>query len=243
MLTPTRWETVYPRVCGGSPHVQNLLNRVYPRVCGGTANCDPGQRQGCSGSIPACAGEPPQGRAAGQPFTGLSPRVRGNQRRPASQDSSWSIPACAGEPPRVCGDDGPSIPACAGDHISVLGGLSPRVRGNRTGGTPVKVFDTGLSPRVRGNRRHPQPAHRAYPVYPRVCGGTAGGTPVKVFDTGLSPRVRGNRRHPQPAHRAYPVYPRVCGGTPHRESTIPSITGSIPACAGEPPTIPPIKDW
>ena len=51
-------------------------------------------------------------------------------------------------------------------------------------------------------------------VYPRVCGGTAPPSRVAVNAKGLSPRVRGNRESVSQARRE---------------------TGSIPACAGEPP--------
>ena len=50
-------------------------------------------------------------------------------------------------------------------------------------------------------------------VYPRVCGGTSPVWTVGVNDVGLSPRVRGNRWE----------MPRTL-----------SMSGSIPACAGEP---------
>ena len=52
-------------------------------------------------------------------------------------------------------------------------------------------------------------------VYPRVCGGTSSGLAPEMYPTGLSPRVRGN-----PACFCLPANP----------------AGSIPACAGEPPT-------
>ena len=112
---------VYPRVCGGT---QALLSKpppvtVYPRVCGGTRRFLNGSRfviglsprvrgnrytnmacSGGNGSIPACAGEPPQGPRARRQLRvyprvcggtslglstlarilGLSPRVRGNRR-------------------------------------------------------------------------------------------------------------------------------------------------------------------
>ena len=112
-----------------------------------------------NGSIPACAGEPPNGRAAASDRKvyprvcggtvratptlcrrqGLSPRVRGNRlfHHPGGRHRG-SIPACAGEPrvirkaladagvyPRVCGGTE------KGEILAVLiGGLSPRVRGN-----------------------------------------------------------------------------------------------------------------
>ena len=155
---------VYPRVCGGtifcagSPSGRRGLS---PRVRGNPVVCPPAQES--VGSIPACAGEPgcaalgparlkvyPRvcgGTFAGAGTTaiaaGLSPRVRGNPPQVShSTASRGSIPACAGEPhllaprlqalpvyPRVCGgtivwDKGGPGP----------GGLSPRVRGNRSAG-------------------------------------------------------------------------------------------------------------
>ena len=122
----------------GRPACSPMSARVYPRVCGGTSGgvgrkgCTYGlsprvrgnpvateRENGCSGSIPACAGEPSRcaaldfsiwvyPRVCGgticchrhSPFSeGLSPRVRGNQfgfRVVAS--GGGSIPACAGEP-------------------------------------------------------------------------------------------------------------------------------------------------
>ena len=53
-------------------------------------------------------------------------------------------------------------------------------------------------------------------VYPRVCGGTLDGVAVTSPAIGLSPRVRGN-----PTFKGAGVI----------------IAGSIPACAGEPPSI------
>ena len=109
---------------------------VYPRACGGTPCQSPGV-QSRQGSIPARAGEPPPlglwfsagwvyPRACGGTASvvalssmsrGLSPRVRGNRRRPVFLCvCRRSIPARAGEPqtgvqmtgagrvyPRACG--------------------------------------------------------------------------------------------------------------------------------------------
>ena len=113
-----------------------------------------------------------------------------------------------------------------------MGGLSPRVRGNRV--------DPG------GGRPHRWsiPARAGEPlacwwrllltsVYPRACGGTGPNRREANPFWGLSPRVRGNRwygAHRQPAYRSIParagepwpvvgsccalrVYPRACGGT------------------------------
>ena len=129
---------VYPRVCGGTIARWRFLawlRGLSPRVRG-----NPGTVVDCRGdgrSIPACAGEPHrnlprlpaltvyprvcggtarEGTGTGT-ARGLSPRVRGNQRRLAYDVVLvGSIPACAGEPqqqpqyqrqpevyPRVCG--------------------------------------------------------------------------------------------------------------------------------------------
>ena len=122
---------------------------------------------------------------------------------------------------------------------STLGGpsgLSPRVRGNHV------PHSTALSPRAR--------------VYPRVCGGTNSAPSSLSMWIGLSPRVRGNPCESNWRTSPRTVYPRVCGGTPHGgqrdqpagglsprvrgnhgiSSIRRSISGSIPACAGEPAT-------
>ena len=183
------------------------------------------------GSIPACAGEP-RGRprfphptgvyprvcggtcSSSQPRTtssGLSPRVRGNPS-PGARGAAFprSIPACAGEPIRaaVCG-------SCARVYPRVCGGTPPK--------PSVRLPSLGLSPRVRGNRGggiapvrlRRRLRLRRLEVYPRVCGGTQGGHGLGAAGQGLSPRVRGNRRYiPEGA----------------------KMDGSIPACAGEPPS-------
>ena len=109
----------------------------------------------------------------------------------------------------------------------------PRVCGgtSRRGCRPIRGW--GLSPRVRGNRRPAAaPGHRGgsipacageplgcydvgqrQGVYPRVCGGTIAFDPPAASPLGLSPRVRGNRG---------------------RNGKSRQLSGSIPACAGEP---------
>ena len=158
----TRAPRVYPRVCGGTPagwyskgSNEGLSPRVRgnpqaspfqmsspglsPRVRGNLRSS--GHARRCLGSIPACAGNPPDGGSrptlnlsipacAGEPRyhrsrspvgMGLSPRVRGNLRRVMKRRARRrSIPACAGEPRREGG-------------FGKVGGLSPRVRGNRSG--------------------------------------------------------------------------------------------------------------
>ena len=192
---------VYPRVCGGTipilvPHL--LQKGLSPRVRGNRALYD--QYNADTGSIPACAGEPlyphlrgsaqrvyPRvcggTRADGNDFNvteGLSPRVRGNRKRPNTLVlGNGSIPACAGEPssmfrsasvklvyPRVCGgtESGPFF-------APPNEGLSPRVRGNRPacrrGETTI-----GSIPACAGEPYLLKFRRGLFKVYPRVCGGT-----------------------------------------------------------------------
>ncbi len=194
----SRW--VYPRVCGGILHADLVGFRrrgLSPRVRG--------NRWGVMisrilpGSIPACAGESlasdfvasvsqvyPRvcggigfGLLVGGWVGGLSPRVRGNPKDPASLVVNIrSIPACAGESggrppvkaplavyPRVCGGIGQHAPRRDSEC-----GLSPRVRGNRQGRVAA----------IRCRRSIPACAGESPPlgtvgvgtrVYPRVCGG------------------------------------------------------------------------
>ena len=222
-------------------HISGSYNGLSPRVRGNPP--PPRPDGGKERSIPACAGEPYERagcrRAAlvyprvcgGTPCPassnewpqGLSPRVRGNPatigRAPTS---ARSIPACAGEP-------------CMSPPSRLSGQVYPRV----CGGTIARLRSTsascGLSPRVRGNpgvddrpacgvRSIPacageppsQVSRRACPkVYPRVCGGTLSHKNWMSHSWGLSPRVRGNRQ-----------LQRVGADE----------LGSIPACAGEPPS-------
>ena len=253
---------VYPRVCGGTLPARDVIAQVTglsPRVRGNRGRPRAGRSDG--GSIPACAGEPlsttcltdslrvyPRvcggttaviGERPSSP--GLSPRVRGNQRRRLRRGShGGSIPACAGEPstwwasaarswvyPRVCGGTTRSMSRSVSDK-----GLSPRVRGN-----PEFAADAGPGggsiPACAGEPTSEPGSMRAARVYPRVCGGTKSRRAHSASHSGLSPRVRGNRalsrrqRGPQgsiPACAGEPagagllhsydrVYPRVCGGT------------------------------
>ena len=234
----------YPRVCGGTGNMQSGTCRdtgLSPRVRG-----NPGRFQtsrGFLGSIPACAGEPQRSRAAATgarvyprvcggtrptpsrqpPASGLSPRVRGNRIASAiSRLSMGSIPACAGEPqpryhcclpqgvyPRVCGGTR-GTSAQGGARL----GLSPRVRGNR-GPSIFPSMKFGSIPACAGEPVSHHLRRRSLRVYPRVCGGTARASASALVNWGLSPRVRGNPSM------------RCCWPTSH---------GSIPACAGEPPT-------
>ena len=121
---------VYPRGCGGTDPMRDSFCRrcaVYPRGCGGTFAASTAQNVA----------------------TGLSPRVRGNHRRPAERPvDGGSIPAGAGEPMRRGSTERPTTVyprGCGGTSYSVS-----QIQPTR-----------GLSPRVRGNRcEPPAPAHR-----------------------------------------------------------------------------------
>ena len=188
--------------CAGDPHrvvSSGRVQRVYPRVCGGTFELVLHPRLA----------------------EGLSPRVRGNPAQARSENRvPRSIPACAGEPPcplrqhglcavypRVCG--GTPEPC---KPITTNRGLSPRVRGNPSGGAAPYML-VGSIPACAGE---PDPflfVLVVVPVYPRVCGGTLKRLCFLIGESGLSPRVRGN--HMDEINQV--TNPR-----------------SIPACAGEP---------
>ena len=153
---------VYPRVCGGTFHVQlrfNVKKGLSPRVRGN--RLDKLRNDKRLRSIPACAGEPDRldtnrgldkvyprvcgGTAGGMMmddgYPGLSPRVRGN--RPhlhRTLSGAGSIPACAGEP---MAEPGPKARPW----------VYPRVCGGTAKMNLSPAARLGLSPRVRGNHR------------------------------------------------------------------------------------------
>ena len=171
--------TVYPRVCGGTNDKPNRFayaRGLSPRVRGNLhSDVRPAGRDR---SIPACAGEPD--RSSGSTLyskvyprvcggtvlsnvprpgnLGLSPRVRGNRRRPLrySRDRR-SIPACAGEP--VVGD--------ADDRIVKV---YPRVCGGTRSPASRCRRRIGLSPRVRGNHHQHRAAGRRPGSIPACAG-------------------------------------------------------------------------
>ena len=238
---------VYPRVCGGTPAGLSRgipAKGLSPRVRGNRMTLYISRQS--PGSIPACAGEPGSGpyisprpavypRVCGgtnaglddvQDVGGLSPRVRGNLApQYAYVRSRGSIPACAGEPgncrklvdavtvyPRVCG--GTSEVSLVSQQNA---GLSPRVRGNPyIPCKPARLL--GSIPACAGEPFSLKCRRLAGPVYPRVCGGTRTTWSCWMMCGGLSPHVRGNR----------PVSSSLLAWEP-----------SIPACAGEPPPLPP----
>ena len=93
-------------------------------------------------------------------------------------------------------------------------GLSPRVRGNLEVELRVKTL-SGSIPACAGEPSAAGWGCRSLEVYPRVCGGTPPEMTPQMEMQGLSPRVRGN-----------PAGNDAANGN----------AGSIPACAGEPPS-------
>ncbi len=191
----------YPRACGATARATGQTSRargLSPRVRGNqlhrSTDHDP------SGPIPARAGQPASKRgrctasrayprACGAtfdsgtqflPFTGLSPRVRGNRlHNDHVVLQVGPIPARAGQP----GLEG--IPG-SGKRAY------PRACGATAVFTLLNILMVGLSPRVRGNpdfltmqnlRAGPIPARAGQPyqggiqgvfdgAYPRACGAT-----------------------------------------------------------------------
>ncbi len=248
---PPIWRTMaYPRGRGGTeahlPRVRHV-GGLSPRARGnpkGERAAAPRPRP-----IPAGAGEPregapscryrrayPRGRGGTYPMTdfglgerGLSPRARGNQRHCLPKlKTGGPIPAGAGEPCRAARPCGPA-------------GAYPRGRGGTRFPAPRPPRVDGLSPRARGNpdeherrraRCGPIPAGAGEPTqsissatpitaYPRGRGGTEAVGERREAEQGLSPRARGNHKLALP------------------EAT---ISGPIPAGAGEPGTPAPFRD-
>ena len=274
---------VYPRECGGTDGRRQCAAAVAglsPRVRGNHAE---GPEDGIAqGSIPASAGEPcgcvcvtcvhvvyprecggTQYCAAfvpGKP--GLSPRVRGNLRRPQRRPcEGGSIPASAGEPgsqsfeshllevyPRECGGTASQSAASSSRE-----GLSPRVRGNRIA-FGADDLCKGSIPASAGEPAATCGADRSSTVYPRECGGTPMWRTGTAAIRGLSPRVRGNPESETqpidcfgsiPASAGEPqgermsaqgegVYPRECGGTASRSVLTTSARGLSPRVRGNP---------
>ena len=172
-----------------------------------------------------------------------------------------SIPACAGATsrltlagflyevyPRVCG--GNLHPQRGVKH---QGGLSPRVRGQRSRPS-VALVNEGSIPACAGETATAASQAQPCSVYPRVCGGNLPAPLSRSRLRGLSPRVRGKphtRRQPQirpgsiPAcagetqrrgnhRRSAKVYPRVCGGNRERNNALLRRKGLSPRVRGKP---------
>ena len=227
------------------------------------------------GPIPAWAGEPAANQQlwtvttayprvgggtgldvlSNSPTVGLSPRGRGNRCLwIVIGQALGPIPAWAGEPlhNRASDERGRAYPRVGGGTDALIGwdewsrGLSPRGRGNLTGGR-APVIDLGPIPAWAG-----EPGHRAADLgnrraYPRVGGGTSVWPPTWGACRGLSPRGRGNPQlaeltpgesGPIPAWAGEPgrtwppwcwwrAYPRVGGGTPRlpvRDAVFPGLS-------------------
>ena len=191
---------------------------------------------------------------------GLSPRGRGNLRGVGGTDRRHrSIPTWAGEPPD------PGYPHRDAEVYPRVGGgtdflrsdaqdrkgLSPRGRGNLSGGGCEKSARRSI-PAWAGEPPSHSSRRIGKRVYPRVGGGTSWRRRLTKDGVGLSPRGRGNRpplttrRGPDrsipawagepvyyaPAKGAAEVYPRVGGGTVHTPATWPGYFGLSPRGRG-----------
>ena len=133
----------------------------------------------------------------------------------------------------------------------VVGGLSPRVRGNQV--VPVQPIGIVRSiPACAGEPTDSSTVCCPVAVYPRVCGGTAFFSADSSIAEGLSPRVRGNLYVRPPRQRqvrsipacagepvwinisssSVAVYPRVCGGTALAFSMVRPWLGLSPRVRG-----------
>ena len=90
-------------------------------------------------------------------------------------------------------------------------GLSPRVRGNRSGSAPLSVMTRSI-PACAGEPSTIFPYQTPIWVYPRVCGGTHSHRTFRFFVPGLSPRVRGNLEGENPALVDVRSIPACAGG-------------------------------
>ena len=135
-------------------------------------------------------------------------------------------------------------------------GLSPRVRGNRSGACRRVSLPWSI-PACAGEPVCGRSRRRTCPVYPRVCGGTRVRSQPSPHLPGLSPRVRGNQdttNDDAENHRSIPacagepltsrnamatvrVYPRVCGGTRPGNATPADRKGLSPRVRGNPPAV------
>ena len=151
-----------------------------------------------------------------------------------------SIPAHAGKPrrrgsarrydgvyPRACGETTNPYRSA-----KKAGGLSPRMRGNRSGKCRA-ISCIGSIPAHAGKPTVSSGCDHNLRVYPRACGETLDAAPQSGSVWGLSPRMRGNqlpincnssKQGSIPAHAGKPVsdfrnpgvrrvYPRACGET------------------------------
>ena len=197
-----------------------------------------------------------------KPARGLSPRVRGSRRIPdVPPDLRGPIPAGAGEPrpvpraarrgaayPRGCGGASPPT-----SPETSCRGLSPRVRGSRTGKNCERIRDRPI-PAGAGEPGPGSISVQHPPAYPRGCGGATRLSVETVLARGLSPRVRGSPRLPDargrgqrpiPAGAGEPAvaaserhltaaYPRGCGGAGMAAIVATPSKGLSPRVRGSP---------
>ena len=131
-----------------------------------------------------------------------------------------SIPACAGEPR-------------PGNRQRKRRRVDPRMRGGARGGQIVVYEALGRSPHARGS---PTQALRKWPADGSIpaCAGEPCGRSTSSASMGVDPRMRGGASQYQLERQP------ATGRSPHaRGSRIYSsltcrVSGSIPACAGEP---------
>ena len=163
-----------------------VSGRVYPRVCGGTAlGVIPASRRVEGRSIPACAGEP------------------------VSVENSLNSRSLVRVYPRVCG--GTAVVAASG---AGSWGLSPRVRGNRSG-NPVDFTGYRSIPACAGEPARAHARLKSIEVYP-ACAGDRFSRPGTSGPTAVYPRVCGGPINGLFGVDENEVYPRVCGGANSR---------------------------
>ena len=153
--------------------------------------------------------------------------------------------------PRVCGGT-----ELGGFAQAIVGGLSPRVRGNPQGCSRRTPRRRSI-PACAGEPHLPYLTKSRCRVYPRVCGGNRVSRDWRVVNSGSIPACAGEPWFHTDIYSGPAVYPRVCGGTGewlppdafvwglsprvrgnHNYSSHVSLrVGSIPACAGEPVTL------
>ena len=202
---------VYPRVGGGNGFPGPAAGSppgLSPRGRGKQRPLRPGRLR--RGSIPAWAGETPNGRPPHDAAFPVYPRVGGGNlsvQRPVLPGRSL-----ARVYPRVGGGNRLDYRS---RHLS--GGLSPRGRGKRFtatndcipgGSIPAWAGETEPYPQLAGHKR----------VYPRVGGGNAVGLFVLPTIAGLSPRGRGKPgrlKPPCPPRRSIPAWAGETGHYHH----------------------------
>ena len=219
---PKHTARAYPRECGGNQQLgraPNEMEGLSPRVRG--KRCFYSRFGVLGGPIPASAGETRfrawKATAHGAyprecggnvrllagivVVQGLSPRVRGKQAAGYhAPEQIGPIPASAGETrcfqslfwkawayPRECGGNVPYEPT-----LPVNTGLSPRVRGKRSG--PQRhERDLGPIPASAGETSFTCAGSLLQRAYPRECGGNSMTCWSASWTLGLSPRVRGKQ--------------------------------------------------